>query len=98
MAKVVKRHPFQRDWRRDLLIAALISMLLAMALLLYTFGLTSDFIFRLFNAFVGIFILLAGTVFVIVPSVNWLFMRFSGKKPKKAAPATPRKNAQKHSE
>ncbi|WP_205501663.1 hypothetical protein [Rufibacter psychrotolerans] len=93
MAKVVKRHPFQRDWRRDLLIAALISMLLAMALLLYTFGLTSDFIFRLFNAFLGIFILLAGTAFVIVPSVNWLFLRFSGKKAKKAPPATaPRRN------
>ncbi|GGK60657.1 hypothetical protein ACD591_12245 [Rufibacter glacialis] len=97
MAKVLKRHPFQRDWRRDLLIAGLISMLLAMALLLYTFGLTSDFIFRLFNAFLVVFILLAGTAFVIVPGVNWVFMRFSKKKPKttKAAPrqaAAPKRN------
>ncbi|ALI99465.1 hypothetical protein [Rufibacter tibetensis] len=87
MAKVVKRHPFQRDWRRDLLIAALISMLMAMALLLYTFGLTSDFIFRLFNAFFAIFILLAGTAFVIVPGVNWVFMRLSGKRAKTSKPA-----------
>ncbi|WP_181304605.1 hypothetical protein [Rufibacter sp. XAAS-G3-1] len=101
MAKAVKRHPFQRDWRRDLLIAALISMLLAMALLLYTFGLPRDFIFRLFNAFFGIFILITGTAFVIVPSVNWVFMRFSGKRPKnaKAVPkvAAPKRNLPKKS-
>jgi formate-dependent nitrite reductase membrane component NrfD len=82
MAKVVKRHPFQRNWRRDLLIAALISMLLAMALLLYTFGLPDDFILRLFNAFFFIFILLAGTALVIVPSINWAFMRSPKRDPK----------------
>ncbi|MBC3541884.1 hypothetical protein ACFSC6_09455 [Rufibacter sediminis] len=96
MAKEIKRHPFQRDWRRDLLIAGLISMLVAMALLLYAFGLTSDFVFRLFNAFLVIFILLAGTAFVIVPGVNWVFLRFSGKKPKtprpSAKPTAPRQN------
>ncbi|RNI26147.1 hypothetical protein [Rufibacter latericius] len=93
MAKVVKRHPFQRDWRRDLLIAALISMLLAMALLLYAFGLTSDFISRLFNAFLVIFLLMAGTAFVIVPGVNWVFLRLSGKAPKapKKASAAPKR-------
>jgi hypothetical protein len=91
MAKTVKRHPFQRDWRRDLLIAALISMLLSMALILYTFGFPDDFIFRLFNTFLGIFILMAGTAFVIVPTVNWAFMRLSGKKPK-AASAAPKRN------
>jgi hypothetical protein len=101
MAKVVKRHPFQRDWRRDLLTAALISMLMAMALLLYTFGFTGDFIFRLFNAFFAIFILLAGTAFVIVPGVNWVFMRLSGKRPRntKAVPkvAAPKRNLPKRS-
>ena len=91
MAKTVKRHPFQRDWRRDLLLAALISMLLSMALLLYTFGFPDDFIFRLFNTFLGIFILMAGTAFVIVPSVNWAFMRLSGKRPKPASGA-PKRN------
>ncbi|WP_210486601.1 hypothetical protein [Rufibacter aurantiacus] len=104
MAKEVKRHPFQRDWRRDLLIVALISMLLAMTLLLYAFGLTSDFIYRLFNAFLGIFIMVAGTAFVIVPGVNWVFMRLSGKLPKNAPkspksaaprPAAPKKNVPK---
>ncbi|WP_192823225.1 hypothetical protein [Rufibacter sp. LB8] len=99
MAKKPKRHPFDRPWRRDLLVAGLISMLLAMALLLYTFGLTSDFIFRLFNAFLGIFILLAGTAFVIVPGVNWLFSRFSGKKKTKPAafvsPSMPKRNVPK---
>ncbi|GAB2529460.1 hypothetical protein GCM10027189_05730 [Rufibacter soli] len=92
MAKTVKRHPFQRDWRRDLLLAALISMLLSMALQLYTFGFPDDFIFRLFNTFLGIFILMAGAAFVIIPSVNWVFMRLSGKKPK-SAPKGAKRNA-----
>ncbi|MFB9865298.1 hypothetical protein [Rufibacter immobilis] len=95
MAKTIKRHPFQRDWRRDLLIAALISLLLAMALLLYTFGLTSDFILRLLNAFLAIFILGAGTAFVIVPGVNWVFQRFFGKKTKAASAARPKRNTPK---
>jgi hypothetical protein len=99
MAKKQKRHPFDRNWRRDLFVAGLISLLLAMALLLYTFGLTNDFIFRLFNAFLGIFILMTGTAFVVVPSVNWLFSKFSKKKTKKtssagtfASPSMPKRN------
>lgn len=88
-------HPFRRAWGRDLLMAGLISLLLAMALLLYTFGLTSDFILRLFNAFFGIFVMISGTVFLIIPSVNWLFARFSKKKPKPAASAKPRRNTPK---
>lgn len=95
MAKTVKRHPFQRDWKRDLLIAALISMLLAMALLLYTFGFTGDFLFRLLNAFIGIFLLGAGTAFVIVPGVNWLFAYLSGKQPRKAPASRPKRNTPK---
>ncbi|MFC6998223.1 hypothetical protein [Rufibacter roseus] len=85
MAKTVKRHPFQRDWRRDLIIAGLVSLVLAMTLLLYTFGLTSDFLLRLLNAFLIIFIMISGTVFLIIPSVNWAFGRFS----KQKAPAKP---------
>ncbi|AMM51339.1 hypothetical protein TH61_09375 [Rufibacter sp. DG15C] len=98
MAKTVKplkRHPFERPWKRDLLITSLISMLLAMAVLLYAFGLTDDFILRLFNAFAGIFILLAGTALVVVPSVNWVFARFSKKRPKTANTTAPKRNAPK---
>ncbi|GAA4305972.1 hypothetical protein [Nibribacter koreensis] len=98
MAKTVKplkRHPFERPWKRDLLITGLISMLLAMAVLLYAFGLTNDFILRLFNAFSGIFILLAGTALVIVPSVNWVFARFSKNRPKTTRAAAPKRNAPK---
>ena len=92
-AKPLKRHPFERPWKRDLLITSLISMLLAMAILLYAFGLTDDFILRLFNAFAGIFILLAGTALVVVPSVNWVFARFSKKRPKTTSPSnTPKRN------
>lgn len=82
MAKTLKRHPFQRAWRRDLFITGLISLLLATAVLLYTFGLTPDFMLRVFNATIGFFILIAGTAFLVVPSVNWLFGKFSKKKAK----------------
>ncbi|MGV3540935.1 MAG: hypothetical protein ACO1OQ_14060 [Rufibacter sp.] len=95
MAKAVKRHPFQRDWRRDVLIAGLSSLVLAMTVLLYTFGLTDDFLPRLFNAFIGFFVVISGTAFLVVPSVNWLFARFSKKKPKNAkavSPTLPKRN------
>ncbi|MBA9078845.1 hypothetical protein [Rufibacter quisquiliarum] len=96
MAKVAKQHPFQRDWRRDLLIAGLSSLVLAMTVLLYTFGLTDDFLPRLFNAFIGFFLVISGTAFLVVPSVNWLFARFSKKKPRNAPAASPKRNVPKN--
>ncbi|QHL88686.1 hypothetical protein GU926_15120 [Nibribacter ruber] len=98
MAKTVKplkRHPFERPWKRDLLITGLLSLVLAMSILLYAFGLTDDFILRLFNAFAVIFILVAGTALVLVPSVNWVFARFSKNRPKTTRAAAPKRNAPK---
>ncbi len=94
MAKSVKNRPFQRDWKRDLLLAGVSSLLLAMVLCLYTFGFTSNFIFEVFNALLVIFILLAGTVFLIVPTVNWLFWIEFKKKAvgRKSFPSAPKRN------
>ena len=57
--------------KRKLIILAVISLLLASAMELYTFGIPSDFIFRLLRSFFVIFILTSTVVLGIVPGVNW---------------------------
>lgn len=56
--------------RRKLLLIGLISLLLASALELYTFGLNSDFALRLLRSFFVLFVLLSLTVLAIVPGVS----------------------------
>lgn len=49
----------------------IISLLLAVALELYTFGIPSDFAIRLLRSFFVIFTLTAVTALGIVPGINW---------------------------
>jgi hypothetical protein len=56
--------------KRQIIVVAVISLLLASALELYTFGLASDFLERWFRSFFVFFILIGFTVLAIVPSVN----------------------------
>jgi hypothetical protein len=65
--------------KRRLIVIAFISLLLASALELYTFGLASDFIMRWFRTFFVIFTLIALTVLAIVPGVNYLVNKVIGR-------------------
>ncbi|WP_187262536.1 DUF2798 domain-containing protein [Pontibacter beigongshangensis] len=57
--------------KRKLLVISIFCLLLASALELYTFGLPSDFFSRWLRSFFVLFVLLAATVVVIVPGVNY---------------------------
>jgi uncharacterized membrane protein len=57
--------------KTKLLIILIISLLLASALELYTFGIPSDFITRWLNSFVVIFFMISVTVLGIVPAINY---------------------------
>ncbi len=56
--------------KRQFTIIAVISLLLASALELYTFGLASDFMVRWMRSFFVFFTLIGFTVLAIVPAVN----------------------------
>lgn len=56
--------------RRRLLLIGLISLLLASALELYAFGLSSDFPLRLLRSFFVLFLMISLTVLAIVPGVG----------------------------
>ncbi|MEJ8801039.1 DUF2798 domain-containing protein [Pontibacter sp. H249] len=57
--------------KRRLIVLAVLSLLLASALELYTFGLAPDFLMRWFRAFFVIFTMVALTTLAIVPAVNY---------------------------
>lgn len=57
--------------KRKLIVISIISLLLASALELYTFGIASDFFTRWLRTFFVIFILTSVTALGIVPGVNW---------------------------
>ncbi|GHA69542.1 DUF2798 domain-containing protein [Pontibacter akesuensis] len=61
---------------RKLLLIALISLLLASALQLYTFGLSADFFGRWLRSFFVFFVMIAVTVLAIIPGVNYVVARF----------------------
>jgi hypothetical protein len=56
--------------KHKLILLALVSLLLASALELYTFGFTPDFIIRWLRSFFVFFVLIAVTVLAIVPGVS----------------------------
>ncbi|WP_239022868.1 DUF2798 domain-containing protein [Pontibacter mangrovi] len=56
--------------RRKLQIIAVLSLLLALALELYTFGMASDFPLRLLRSFFVLFMLVALLALAIVPGVS----------------------------
>ncbi|MFD1187814.1 DUF2798 domain-containing protein [Pontibacter rugosus] len=62
--------------RRKLVIIAVVSLLLASALELYTFGLGSDFVGRWFRSFFVFFVMISMTILAIVPGVNYTVARF----------------------
>ena len=57
--------------KRKFLVIAILSLLLASALELYTFGIASDFLSRLVRSFFVIFTLTSVTALGIVPGINW---------------------------
>ena len=65
--------------KRKLIIIAILSLLLASALELYTFGLDSDFLVRWFRTFFVIFIMVGLTTLAIVPAVNYAVNKAAGR-------------------
>lgn len=65
--------------KRKLIIIAIISLLLASAMELYTFGLASDFLVRWFRSFFVVFTLVALTALAIVPGVNYAVDKVAGR-------------------
>ncbi|MFD3001186.1 DUF2798 domain-containing protein [Pontibacter toksunensis] len=58
--------------KRQLILIAFISLLLASALEIYVFGFPSDFIFRWLRSFFVLFVMISVTKLAIVPGVNLL--------------------------
>ena len=65
--------------KTKLLVIAIISVLLASALELYTFGIPSDFIGRWFNSFFVIFVMISVTVLGIIPAINYAVNKAAAK-------------------
>ncbi|WP_439881288.1 DUF2798 domain-containing protein [Pontibacter sp. MBLB2868] len=61
-----------------LMLIAVISLLLASALNLYTFGISSGFLINWMRSFFVFFVLIGFTVMAIVPGVNYLISRITG--------------------
>ncbi|WP_139925630.1 hypothetical protein [Hymenobacter sp. DG01] len=64
---------------RRVIVLAGISLVLALALVAYLFGVQDSFFGRLFGAFFVFFSLLAVTFMGVVPFVNWAAMNWFGK-------------------
>lgn len=62
--------------RSKLLLLAVFSLLLALALELYAFGLHADFAIRFLRSFFVLFVMLSLTVLAIVPGVSKAVDRF----------------------
>ena len=73
----MKKKNLAPQLKRNLILLAVISLLLASALEVYTFGFTPDFVMRWLRSFFVFFVLIAGTVLAIVPGVNYVVNRFS---------------------
>ncbi|GAB3541087.1 hypothetical protein GCM10027443_39920 [Pontibacter brevis] len=61
--------------KRQLIIIAAVSLLLASALEIYVFGFTSDFIFRWLRSFFVFFVMISAAKLAIVPAVDTLVNR-----------------------
>lgn len=73
----MKKKVLAPQLKRSLLLLAVISLLLASALEIYTFGFTPDFAVRWLRSFFVFFVLIAVTVLAIVPGVNHVVNRTS---------------------
>ena len=65
--------------KNKLLVILIISILLASALELYTFGIPSDFLVRWLRSFIVFFIMISVTVLGIVPAINFAVNKAAGK-------------------
>ncbi|MFD2246243.1 DUF2798 domain-containing protein [Pontibacter ruber] len=79
MKKPSKKPFLQPQTKRKLIILAIISLLLASALELYTFGIASDFFIRWIRSFFVILVLISTTVLAIVPAINYAVDKAAGK-------------------
>ncbi|WP_162051601.1 DUF2798 domain-containing protein [Pontibacter pamirensis] len=66
----MKKQLLTPQLKRQLMLIAIISLLLASALEIYVFGFTSDFIFRWLRSFFVFFVMVSVTKLAIVPAVN----------------------------
>ncbi|MBC5774133.1 DUF2798 domain-containing protein [Pontibacter sp. KCTC 32443] len=65
--------------RNKLLVILIISLLLASAMELYTFGIPSDFLLRWFRSFFVFFFMISVTVLGIVPAINYAVNKAAGR-------------------
>ena len=75
----MKKALISTQLKNKLLVILIISVLLASALELYTFGIPSDFIVRWLNAFFVIFFMISVTVLGIVPAINYAVNKAAGR-------------------
>ncbi|MER2998634.1 DUF2798 domain-containing protein [Pontibacter populi] len=75
----MKKALISTQLKTKLLVILIISILLASALELYTFGIPSDFFGRWLNSFFVIFFLTTVTVLAIVPAINYTVNKAAGK-------------------
>lgn len=75
----MKKYYSKKALKRRVIILAIISVLLASAIELYTFGIPSDFLIRWLRTFFVIFTLTSVTVLGIVPGVNWAVNKTIGR-------------------
>ena len=66
----MKRQLLKPHFRRKLLLIAVICLLLAAALELYTFGIGMHFISRLLRSFFVVYVIISLTALAIVPGVS----------------------------
>ena len=75
----MKKALISTQLKNKLLVILIISVLLASALELYTFGIPSDFIVRWVIAFFVIFFMISVTVLGIVPAINYAVNKAAGR-------------------
>ncbi|RDV15675.1 DUF2798 domain-containing protein [Pontibacter diazotrophicus] len=66
----MKKQLLTPQLKRQLILIAVISLLLASALEIYVFGFTSDFMIRWLRSFFVFFVMISVTKLAIVPAVN----------------------------
>ncbi|WP_347157180.1 DUF2798 domain-containing protein [Pontibacter chitinilyticus] len=75
----MKKLALSHTLKRKLLLIAAISLLLALALEIYTFGFAAGFLVGCFRAFFVFFVMITLTVLAIIPGVSYGVNRFAGK-------------------
>jgi len=76
---MMKKPVSARSLKRKLMLIAIISLLLASALELYTFGIYDEFLLGWFRAFFMFFMLISLTLLAIIPGVAYGVNKIAGK-------------------